>query len=70
VVFRADPAGESRTWRIADIESVTSSGPFDLTLTTREKEFQFDLKRVLPEARYQELGRKVNRAQGLQIFND
>ena len=68
VVFRADPPVESRTWRIPDIQSVTSSGPFDLTVTTREKEFHFELKQALPEARYQELWREVNRAQGLQIL--
>jgi hypothetical protein len=70
VVFRAEPAAESRTWRIIDIDSVTSSGRFDLTVTTREKEFRFELKQALPEARYQELWRSVNRAQGLQILHD
>jgi len=68
VVFRAERSGESRTWRIADIESVASGGRFDLTVTTREKEFRFELKQVLPEARYQELWLKVNRAQGLEIL--
>jgi hypothetical protein len=68
VVFRATPEGESRTWRIGDIESVASAGPFDLTVTTREKEFRFDLKQALPEARYQELWRQIHRAQGLQIL--
>ena len=68
VVFRATPEGESRTWRTGDIESVSSAGPFDLTVTTREKEFRFDLKQALSEARYQELWRELNRAQGLQIL--
>ncbi len=68
LVFRATPDGESRTWRIGDIESVASAGRFDLTVTTREKEFRFDLKRALSEARYQELWRAVNRAQGLEIL--
>ena len=68
VVFRAAAEGESRTWRITDIDSVASAGAFDFTLTTREKEFRFDLKQTLPEARYQQLWRAVNRAQGLQIL--
>jgi hypothetical protein len=68
VVFRAALEGESRTWRITDIESVASAGPFDFTLTTREKEFRFDLKQTLPETPYQQLWRAVNRAQGLQIL--
>lgn len=67
VVFRAGPEGESRTWRITDIESVASAGRFDLTVTTREREFHFDLKQALPEAHYDELWRRVNRAQGLRI---
>ncbi|HWC96077.1 MAG TPA: hypothetical protein VG456_04995 [Candidatus Sulfopaludibacter sp.] len=70
VVFRSDAAGESRTWRIGDIDSVTSDGRFDLMVTTREREFHFELKQALPEARYQELWRRVNRAQGLEILND
>ena len=69
-VFRADVPDASRTWRISDIESVSSAGPFDLTLTTREREFRFELKQVLPAARYQEFWRRVNRAQGLEILND
>jgi hypothetical protein len=68
VVFRATPESESRTWRICDIESVASAGRFDLIVTTREKEFRFDLKQALPSARYQELWRAVNRAQGLEIL--
>jgi hypothetical protein len=68
VVFRAGPSGESRTWRIKDIESVASAGRFDLTVTTREREFRFELKQAMPEDRYQELWRTVNRAQGLEIL--
>jgi len=68
VVFRSDAAGQSRTWRISDIESVASSDRFDLTLTTREREFRFELKQPLAESRYQGLWRAVNRAQGLQIL--
>jgi hypothetical protein len=68
VVFQSDAPGESRTWRIADIDSVSSSGRFDLTVTTREREFRFELKQALAESRYQELWRAVNRARGLQIL--
>ena len=68
VVFRAVPETESRSWRIADIESVASAGRFDLTLTTREREFHFDLKQALPEERYDELWRRINRARGLRIL--
>ncbi len=68
LVFRASPEAESRTWRIRDIESVATAGPFDLAVTTREKEFRFDLKGALPEERYEQLWREVNRARGLKIL--
>ena len=78
VVFRTAAPGRSRTWRLRDIDTVSSSGPFDLTLTTFEraganyaarKDFHFQLKRPLAETEYNGLWRKVNQAQGLQILN-
>jgi hypothetical protein len=57
---------------------ISSSGPFDLTITTFErsgenyaghKDFHFQLKRPLTEAEYEGLWRKVNQAKGLQILN-
>lgn len=68
IVYKTSTAGESRTWRIPDIENVSSSDPFDLTVTTHERAFRFQLKQALPESRYNELWRKVNQAQGLQIL--
>jgi hypothetical protein len=78
VVYRTELTEQSRTWRIPDIEMVSSSGPFDLTITTFElagsnyagrKDFHFALKRPLTEAEYNGLWRKVNQAKGLQILN-
>jgi hypothetical protein len=78
VVYRTETLEQSRTWRIPDIETVSSSGPFDLTITTFElagsnyagrKDFHFALKRPLSEAEYNGLWRKVNQAKGLQILN-
>ncbi|HVW86510.1 MAG TPA: hypothetical protein VHB50_17610 [Bryobacteraceae bacterium] len=68
VVYMSNRPGESRTWRIGDIENVSSSDPFDLTITTRERAFRFQLKQVLSEARFTDLWRRVNRANGLQIL--
>lgn len=62
-------AARSRTWRIQDLENVSSSDPFDLTVTTHEREFRFQLKQALNEARYQELWLRVNRVRGLQILS-
>ena len=68
MVYKTSEAGRSRTWRIGDVENVSSSDVFDLTLTTHEREFRFRLKQALPEPRYNELWRRVNRANGLQIL--
>jgi hypothetical protein len=57
---------------------VSSSGPFDLTITTFERDggpadrrdFHFELKRALAEGEYQALWRRVNQAKGLQILGE
>ncbi|MDP9170767.1 MAG: hypothetical protein M3N54_09135 [Acidobacteriota bacterium] len=69
VVYKSAQPGESRTWRIADLENVSTSGEFDLTVNTHEREFRFQLKQPLAEAQYQTLWLRVNRARGLQILN-
>ncbi len=67
IVFTS-PRG-ARTWRFADIDSLSTSGPFSLTLTTYErarlqygsrKEFNFQLKESLAEARYDDLWRRIH----------
>lgn len=68
VVYRTDAPEQSRTWRIGDIDAVSSAGPFDLTVTTDEREFRFQLKRELTETQYNQIWRAVNRARGLRIF--
>jgi hypothetical protein len=69
VVFKSPENGASRTWRLADIENVSTSGPFDLTLTTFErsktdygsrKAFDFQLKAPLDEGRYNALWRRIH----------
>jgi hypothetical protein len=78
VQFRASKGSASRTWSIADIQSVASSGPYDLALTTLEKsgvtrasgrEFRFQLKEPLDPARYQQLWDAVERGKGLQVLS-
>lgn len=68
LVFEARGKGESRTWRWRDIENVSRTGPFQLTVTTYErarghygnlKGFNFQLKQELDESRYDELWRRV-----------
>jgi hypothetical protein len=78
VIYRTESPEQSRTWRTKDIDMVSSSGPFDMTITTFElagsnyaghKDFHFALKRPLAEAEYDSLWRRVNQAKGLQILN-
>jgi hypothetical protein len=68
VVYRSALPEQSRTWRIADIESVSTAGPFDLTVTTEEREFHFQLKRAITDEQYNYLWRAINRAHGLRIL--
>jgi hypothetical protein len=60
IVYRTDRHDDSRTWRLTDIENISTAGPFDFTINTPEKTFRFQLKQVLSEARYNELWRKLN----------
>ena len=69
VVYKSDQPGESRTWRITDIGNVSSSDAFDLTLTTHETTFRFQLKQALSDRRFQELWTRVNQTRGLQILS-
>ena len=78
IVFRTNKGGESRTWRYADIDNISSSDPFQLTLTTFErakldygsrKQFNFQLKEALGENRYNELWRSLNRTKGLDFLS-
>ena len=64
IVYQTDSKDDSRTWRLNDIENISSTGPFDFTITTREKGFRFQLKQVLSEARYNELWRRLNDTKG------
>lgn len=57
IVF--DAGRDSRTWRYPDIDNLSHSGPFDLTVTTHEGAFRFQLKRAIEEDRYDELWRNL-----------
>ncbi len=75
VVYRTEAADASRTWPMGDIENVSSSGPYDLTITTAERfgwrrgggrEARFQLKEPLDEGRYNKLWKAVQRTKGLE----
>jgi hypothetical protein len=64
IVYRTDRHDDSRTWRLTDIENISTAGPFDRTIQTPEKTFRFQLKQVLNQARYNDLWRKLNDTKG------
>lgn len=77
IVYSTKEGTDSRTWRLKDIDTVASSGPFDLTITTLERagllrggptDFHFQLKRPLSDERYQALWRTLHRAKGMEIL--
>lgn len=77
IVYKSQKEGESRSWRYGDIENISSSGPFQLTVTTFErakthygdlKGFNFELKQRLDDGRYNDLWLRLNQAKGLSIL--
>ena len=69
IVYSSAEAGASRTWHFRQIENVSSSGPFDLTVTAFEssggavtgtRDYRFQLKTELTGARYNDLWRRIN----------
>jgi hypothetical protein len=78
IVYKSAKKGESRTWRYEDIDNIASNGPFDLTITTFErarldygsrKQFNFELKQRLDEARYNDLWLRLNQTKGLKVLS-
>jgi hypothetical protein len=53
VVYASKAPGESRTWRLADIRTISSADPYELTVVTMEKTFHFQLKEALEEKKYE-----------------
>ena len=64
IVYSTPARDESRTWRYSDIESIASSGPFQLTITTLEKGFNFQLKQPITESRYNDLWLQIEKKNG------
>ena len=78
IVFDAGEGDGSRSWRLIDIENISSSGPLEFTVTTTEKsglfrgsgrQFHFQLQQPLKEDQYISLWRRVNRSKGLTFLD-
>jgi hypothetical protein len=76
IVFQSERPGHSRTWRYEDIDNLSSTDAYELTVTTYErakldygsrKTFHFQLKQPLGEERYSILWRRLQRQKGLAI---
>ena len=55
VMYKTSREGDSRIWRLKDLESFASNDPFHLRLSTAFETFNFDLKLPLQEAAYEHL---------------
>jgi hypothetical protein len=64
IVWATPAKNASRAWRYGDIDSISSAGRFDLTVNTRERDFHFQLKRPITEARYNELWLQIEKKNG------
>lgn len=77
IVYKTDRPRQSRTWRYQDIENVSTSDRYQLTLTTYErakthygsmKGFNFQLKQPMDEKRFEMLWKRLNQDKGLQYL--
>ena len=77
IVYKTTTKRQSRTWRYGDIENISTSGPFQLSLATYErakahygnlKGFNFQLKQALDEKQFNLLWRRLNQSKGLELL--
>lgn len=77
IIYKSLRSNQSRSWRYEDIDNISSSGPFQLTITSFERArmhygsrrgFEFELKQRLEEARYNDLWLRLNRSKGLRVL--
>ena len=59
-----DTARDARTWRYNDIQFISSANPFQLTITTLEKQFRFQLKQAITESAYNQLWLEIEKKNG------
>jgi hypothetical protein len=59
-----DTPSDARTWRYSDIQFISSANPFQLTITTLEKQFHFQLKQAITESTYNQLWLEIEKNNG------
>ena len=79
IVYKSEEPDAARSWHIDDIDNISSSGPFDLSITTFEldnsrygdrREFRFQLKEPLSQSRYNALWLRLNQSRILSKENN
>jgi hypothetical protein len=77
IIYKTQQVDQSRTWRYEDIENVSSTDPYHLTITAYERavmhfgsmrDFNFQLKQPLDEVRFEMIWKRLNRSKGLQFL--
>ncbi|MCC6590228.1 MAG: hypothetical protein IT168_26280 [Bryobacterales bacterium] len=77
VSYETEAKGQSRFWRLEDIENVSTSNPFQLSIVTFErapgryanrKTFNFQLKGRLDPTKFDALWKRLNQQQGLSFI--
>jgi hypothetical protein len=59
-----DTPRAARTWRYSDIQFISSANPFQLSITTLEKQFHFQLKQPMTESTYNQLWLEIEKKNG------
>lgn len=75
IVYKTEKRGSSRTWRLEDIENMSTSGSYQLTTYERAKThygsmkcFNSQLKQRLDENGFDLLWKRLNHTKGLQFL--
>ena len=63
VVFDT-PGSARRTWRYSDIQFISSANPLQLSITTLERQLNFQLKQTITESTYNQLWLEIERKNG------
>ena len=68
IVFETARPGDSRTWRLSDIQFVARQDPLHFSITSLDGETRFQLKQAMPEDVYNSIWRRVAESSGLKMF--
>lgn len=70
IVYRTKSPENSRTWEFDDIENISTSHRYELTLTTLDRDYCFQLKQPLAQDRYDALWLRLQQHKGLKLIGE